>query len=100
MHAELLGVDMRKEVSAIDVPLFFFLGRHDRHVDADLAADYFEELRAPKRVLQWFERSATMCRSTSRACSTNALCRRFNRLSRVGVLTIALRKRREIDHCY
>jgi proline iminopeptidase len=58
MHAELLGVDMRKEVSAIDVPLFFFLGRHDRHVDADLAADYFEELRAPKKVLQWFERSA------------------------------------------
>ena len=58
MHAELLGIDMRKEVSAIAVPLFFFLGRHDRHVDADLAADYFEELRAPKKVLQWFERSA------------------------------------------
>ena len=58
MHAELLGVDMRKEVGAIDVPLFFFLGRHDRHVDADLAAGYFEMLRAPKKVLHWFMRSA------------------------------------------
>jgi len=58
MHAELLGVDMRKEVSAVDVPLFFFLGRHDRHVDADLAASYFGALRAPKKVLHWFERSA------------------------------------------
>ena len=58
MHAELLGIDMRKEVSAIAVPLFFFLGRHDRHVDADLAAGYFEMLRAPKKVLHWFMRSA------------------------------------------
>jgi pimeloyl-ACP methyl ester carboxylesterase len=58
MHAELLGVDMRKKVNALDVPLLFFLGRHDRHVDAALAADYFETLRAPKKVLHWFERSA------------------------------------------
>src|SRR5262249_40111189 len=42
MHAELLGVDMRKQVSALEVPFFFFLGRHDRHVDAKLAASYFE----------------------------------------------------------
>src|SRR5262249_7380855 len=36
MHAELLGVDMRKQVSALEVAFFFFLGRHDRHVDAKL----------------------------------------------------------------
>ena len=58
MHAELLGVDMRKQVSALEVPFFFFLGRHDRHVDAKLAASYFETLRGPMKVLHWFERSA------------------------------------------
>jgi pimeloyl-ACP methyl ester carboxylesterase len=58
MHAELLRLDLRREVKAIEVPLFFFLGRHDRHVDAELAASYFETLRAPMKVLHWFERSA------------------------------------------
>src|SRR5215831_3402547 len=58
MHAELLGVDMRKQVSALEIPFFFFLGRHDRHVDAQLAASYFETLRGPLKVLHWFERSA------------------------------------------
>jgi hypothetical protein len=37
---------------------FFFLGRHDRHVDAKLAANYFETLRGPMKVLHWFEPSA------------------------------------------
>jgi len=58
MHAELLQLDLRNEVKTIEVPLFFFLGRHDRHVDAELAASYFETLQAPKKVLRWFERSA------------------------------------------
>jgi pimeloyl-ACP methyl ester carboxylesterase len=58
MHAELLQLDLRNEVKAIEIPLFFFLGRHDRHVDAELAASYFETLQAPKKVLHWFERSA------------------------------------------
>jgi pimeloyl-ACP methyl ester carboxylesterase len=58
MHAELLQLDLRNEVKTIEVPLFFFLGRHDRHVDAELAASYFETLQASKKVLRWFERSA------------------------------------------
>jgi proline iminopeptidase len=58
MHAELQRLDLRNEVKAIEVPLFFFLGRHDRHVDADLAASFFAVLRAPRKVLHWFERSA------------------------------------------
>lgn len=58
MHLELSGLDLRKEVTEIDVPIFFFLGRYDRHVDADLAASYFEALQAPQKALLWFERSA------------------------------------------
>jgi len=88
MHAELMGLDMRNKVSVIEVPLFFFLGRNDRHVDADLAAAYFETLRAPKRSCSGSSGPRTMCRSTSRACSTKASCRRFDLLRRVGLLTI------------
>lgn len=40
------------------VPVFFLLGRHDRHVPAELAAAYFTEIEAPRRRLVWFERSA------------------------------------------
>lgn len=47
MHKELLGFDMRREVGILQTPVFFFLGRHDRHVDANLAAEYFQRLRAP-----------------------------------------------------
>lgn len=42
MHAELLRLDLRHEVKAVEVPLFFFLGRHDRHVDAESAANFDE----------------------------------------------------------
>lgn len=58
MTAELLGLDLRRSVRRVDVPVFFFLGRHDRHVDATLAAAYFESLQAPVKRLVWFERSA------------------------------------------
>ncbi|HEY0858843.1 MAG TPA: alpha/beta hydrolase [Albitalea sp.] len=58
MHEELLALDLRREVSTLDVPVFFFLGRHDRHADAELSAAYFESLRAPSKQVVWFERSA------------------------------------------
>ena len=43
---------------AVDVPVIFFLGRYDRHVDATIAACYFDDLRAPSKQLVWFENSA------------------------------------------
>lgn len=58
MHEELLAFDLRREVSTLDVPVFFFLGRHDRHADAKLSAAYIESLRAPSKQVVWFERSA------------------------------------------
>lgn len=58
MHQELLAFDMRRNFVSINVPAFFFLGRHDRHVDANLAAEYFQTLQAPRKVIVWFEQSA------------------------------------------
>ncbi len=43
---------------AVDVPVWFFLGRHDHHVSATLAEEYFERLEAPTKEVVWFEESA------------------------------------------
>ncbi len=58
MNEELLGLDLARSVPGVDVPVFFFLGRYDRHVDANLAATYLRELRAPVKRCVWFENSA------------------------------------------
>jgi proline iminopeptidase len=58
MYQELLAFDLWLEVPSLDVPVVFFLGRQDHHADANLAAEYFESLRAPRKKIVWFERSA------------------------------------------
>jgi proline iminopeptidase len=58
MHQELLDLDLRRSVRAVEVPVFFLLGRYDRHVDAAIAARYLDGLSAPRKQLIWFENSA------------------------------------------
>ena len=58
MTPELLNFDLERAVPSVGVPVFFFLGRYDRHVDSTIAAGYFETLRAPSKQLIWFEDSA------------------------------------------
>jgi pimeloyl-ACP methyl ester carboxylesterase len=58
MHEELDALDLRASVPSVAVPVVFALGRHDRHVSAEIAARYFETLRAPAKRLLWFEESA------------------------------------------
>lgn len=58
MHEELNELDLTQSLPAIDVPVAFFLGRHDHHVDAQLSADYLSTLEAPVKQRVWFEESA------------------------------------------
>src|SRR5215475_1918783 len=58
MTPELLNFDLERAVPSVGVPVFFFLGRYDRHVDSTIAAGYFDTLRAPSKQLIWFEDSA------------------------------------------
>jgi pimeloyl-ACP methyl ester carboxylesterase len=52
-------INLFEQVAALDVPVYFLLGRHDRIVSSRIAADYFEELEAPAgKQLIWFEKSA------------------------------------------
>ena len=58
LHEELFRTDLFVEVPALEVPVWFCLGRHDREVPSALSARYFEALQAPRKQLVWFERSA------------------------------------------
>ncbi len=54
---EIFDVNFFEQVPSLDVPTYFFLGRHDYCVPSTLAAEYFESLRAPFKKLIWFENS-------------------------------------------
>jgi pimeloyl-ACP methyl ester carboxylesterase len=58
MNHELIGLNLTRSVRSLDVPVLFFLGRHDHHLDAAIAAGYLEKLRAPAKRVVWFENSA------------------------------------------
>jgi pimeloyl-ACP methyl ester carboxylesterase len=53
----LAGVSF-KDLRRLEVPVVFFLGRHDYTVPAPIAAAWMERLRAPKKRTVWFEHSA------------------------------------------
>jgi pimeloyl-ACP methyl ester carboxylesterase len=44
----------------VAVPLNLFLGRHDLNVNAEVAAAWFDAVKAPEKRLVWFEHSAHM----------------------------------------
>jgi pimeloyl-ACP methyl ester carboxylesterase len=58
MWTEISLLDLTKAVPALQMPVFFFIGRHDHVVAADTSAAYFEALSAPSKQFVWFEESA------------------------------------------
>ena len=46
-----------KAVPALQMPVFFFLGRHDHWVAPETSVAYFDTLTAPSKRLVWFEES-------------------------------------------
>ena len=58
LYPELSRVDLFVQVSELKMPVYFCLGRHDYEVPSVLSAEYFDALKAPRKQLVWFERSA------------------------------------------
>lgn len=58
MWAEISALNLVKAVPVLQMPVFFFIGRHDHVVDAETSAAYFDSLSAPSKRLVWFEESA------------------------------------------
>lgn len=58
VYPQLYSIDLRKDYVRIDVPVYFFIGRHDLNAPVSLADAYYDALQAPEKELVWFEHSA------------------------------------------
>lgn len=57
VYPQLYDVDLRTDYTKIQVPVFFFIGRHDINAPTSLAEEYLAVLEAPQKELIWFEHS-------------------------------------------
>jgi pimeloyl-ACP methyl ester carboxylesterase len=57
VYQQLYEIDLRKDYMSLDVPVYFFLGRHDINAPTALVEDYYEILSAPEKEIVWFEHS-------------------------------------------
>lgn len=55
---EVQAVDLFTRVPALEIPVFFFQGRHDHVSDSSVVEAYAAALRAPRKEIVWFEESA------------------------------------------
>ncbi|WMJ86043.1 alpha/beta fold hydrolase [Anaerocolumna sp. MB42-C2] len=67
-----MKTDLFQAVKKVEIPIYFFLGRHDYQVSSVVAEKFFQQIKAPKKELIWFEQSA------HNACFEEA--EKFNRL--------------------
>jgi pimeloyl-ACP methyl ester carboxylesterase len=57
MLTETSNVNLIKLVPALQMPVFFFLGRRDRWVPPETSVTYLNRLAAPSKTLIWFDES-------------------------------------------
>jgi CubicO group peptidase (beta-lactamase class C family)/pimeloyl-ACP methyl ester carboxylesterase len=57
LYDELMRVNFFKDVPELQVPVYFFTGRHDFQTPFELVERYVDVLRAPHKEIVWFENS-------------------------------------------
>jgi pimeloyl-ACP methyl ester carboxylesterase len=57
---DLQELDFLRDVDRLDVPVYFFAGRHDYNTPSELVVEWAEQLQAPRLEIVWFENSAHM----------------------------------------
>jgi pimeloyl-ACP methyl ester carboxylesterase len=57
---DLQGIDFIHDVPRLDVPVYFFTGRHDYNTPYELVEEFSRVLEAPHNEIVWFEDSAHM----------------------------------------
>lgn len=57
VYPQLYKTDLRKDYKKIDVPVYFFIGRHDINAPVSLVDEYYNILQAPDKEFVWFEHS-------------------------------------------
>ena len=56
-YPQLYDIDLRTDYQSVEVPVYFFLGRHDVNAPTSFAEEYFDILNAPAKEIVWFENS-------------------------------------------
>lgn len=57
VYPQLYETDLREDYPKMDVPLYFFLGRHDINAPLSLVQEYYDLVEAPLKKIVWFEHS-------------------------------------------
>jgi pimeloyl-ACP methyl ester carboxylesterase len=57
VYQQLYTIDMRTDYTKLEVPVYFFLGRHDVNAPTMLVEEYMQVLDAPDKKIIWFEHS-------------------------------------------
>ena len=57
VYQQLYSIDLRTDYTTLDVPVYFFLGRHDVNAPTVLVEEYVQVLDAPDKGIVWFEHS-------------------------------------------
>lgn len=57
VYQQLYDIDMRTDYTKLNVPIYFFLGRHDINAPTALVEEYEQVLSAPDKGIVWFEHS-------------------------------------------
>jgi pimeloyl-ACP methyl ester carboxylesterase len=58
MRYNVISGPLMDAVQQVQVPVYFFIGRHDYTTPASLALAYFDRISAPSKSLVWFDQSA------------------------------------------
>jgi len=58
LQDEMQKVDLKEQVSQVNIPVHFLMGRHDLTTPYEPAKVFFDELAAPEKQWIWFENSA------------------------------------------
>jgi pimeloyl-ACP methyl ester carboxylesterase len=57
VYQQLYDIDLRSDYAKLEVPVYFFLGRHDINAPTVLVEEYVQVLDAPDKGIVWFEHS-------------------------------------------
>ena len=57
VYPQLYDIDLREDYSKLEVPVYFFLGRHDINAPTSLVEEYVDIVDAPHKEIVWFEHS-------------------------------------------
>jgi pimeloyl-ACP methyl ester carboxylesterase len=57
VYPQLYDIDLSKQATKLDVPVYFMIGRHDVNASPEMAEEYFNAIEAPHKEFIWFEHS-------------------------------------------